>query len=85
MHGRRRLVDPDKFEGATLADPLEGIEYGICKAQIMRRADGTIWIDRFAHGRTVYELKIDAAAVRARLEGCDKKRSSRCYRPGPDR
>ena len=27
------LADPVRFEGATLADPFEGIEYGACKAQ----------------------------------------------------
>ena len=47
------LAEPEKFVGATLADPLEGIGYGICKAMIMRRADGTPWIHSFAHGRTV--------------------------------
>ena len=48
------LADPARFEGATLADPLEGVEYGRCKARIMRRADGSPWIHSFAHGRTVY-------------------------------
>jgi hypothetical protein len=67
------IADPDKFEGATLADPLEGIDYGACKAQVMRRADGTIWIHSFAHGRTVYELKLNAAAVRAAIERADKE------------
>ncbi len=57
------LADPDRFEGATLADPLEGVAYGICKARVMRRADGTVWINSFAHGRTVYELRPDAHAV----------------------
>ena len=38
------LADPERFEGETLADPLEGEEYGPCKARIMRRADGTPWI-----------------------------------------
>src|SRR5262249_42421209 len=28
------LADPDRFEGATLADPLEGIEYGRCVAKV---------------------------------------------------
>ena len=46
--------------GATLADPLEGVGYGTCKAKIMRRADGTLWINSFAHGRTTYDLKLDA-------------------------
>src|SRR5690242_10739012 len=62
------LADPDRFEGATLADPLEGVEYGRCKARIMRRAHGTVWINSFAHGRTVYELKLDYRAAKAVLE-----------------
>jgi hypothetical protein len=61
------LADPVAFVGETLADPLEGIAYGVCKAKIMRRADGTPWIHSFAHGRTVYDLKLDAAAIRAAL------------------
>jgi hypothetical protein len=62
------LVDPAGFEGETLADPLEGVEYGAGKAKIMRRADGSVWIHSFAHGRTVYELKNNFAAARAALE-----------------
>jgi hypothetical protein len=54
------LADPVRFEGATLADPLEGVEYGTCKARVMRRSDGTPWINSFAHGRTVYRLKHSA-------------------------
>jgi hypothetical protein len=66
------LADPDKFEGATLADPLEGVEYGTGKARVMCRADGSVWIHSFAHGRTVYALKLDTAAARAALEKADK-------------
>ena len=73
------LADPDKFEGATLADPLEGVDYGICKAQVMRRADGSMWIHSFAHGRTVYDLKLDAAAVRAILERADKEAVAKLF------
>ncbi len=62
------LADPARFEGATLADPPEGVEYGACKARIMRRANGTPWIHSFAHGRTVYEIKLDWRAVRAAVE-----------------
>jgi hypothetical protein len=62
------LADPFRFEGATLADPLEGVDYGRGKAKIMLRADGTPWIHSFAHGRTVYELKLDYRAVRAAIE-----------------
>jgi hypothetical protein len=62
------LADPDRFEDATLADPLEGIEYGACKAKIMRRADNTLWINSFAHGRTVYELRFDYRSAKGELE-----------------
>ncbi len=59
------LANPAKFDGATLADPLEGIDYGRNKAKILRRADGTPWIYSLAHGRTTYELRYDAKAVEA--------------------
>jgi hypothetical protein len=61
------LTNPDRFEGATLADPLEGIPYGACKAKVMLRSDGTPFIHSFAHGRTSYQLKADAAFVRAAM------------------
>ena len=66
------LAQPEKFAGATLADPLEGVAYGRCVAKIMRRADGTLWVHSFAHGKTVYELKLDAAAVRKGMEKSEK-------------
>src|SRR4029450_9254564 len=62
------LADPTRFEGATLADPLEGTDYGVCKAKVMRRADGSVWVHSFAHGRTVHELMLDAASVRQAME-----------------
>jgi hypothetical protein len=62
------LADPSRFEGETLADPVEGVEYGRCKARVMRRADGSVWINSFAHGRTTYELKLDFVAVKAAVE-----------------
>jgi hypothetical protein len=62
------LADPDRFEGATLADPLEGVDYGRCVAKVMRREKGSVWIHSFAHGRTIYDLKLDGAAARRRLE-----------------
>ena len=61
--------------------------YGRCVAKVMRRADGTPWFHSFAHGRTIYALKLDVAGVRnaleaaaARLDGrdpADEKRQSR--------
>jgi hypothetical protein len=68
------LADPDRFIGATLSDPLEGPSYGIGKAKIMRRPDGTLWINSFAHGRTVYELKHDARSVEAAIMAAPKHR-----------
>ncbi len=70
------LADPARFEGATLADPLEGIEYGACKAKIMLRADGAPWIHSFAHGRTVYELRYDARAAAAALDKAGKDQAA---------
>jgi len=67
------LANPDKFVNATLADPLEGVEYGRCVAKILRRESGELWIHSFAHGRTVYELKLDAASVRKAIEGAAKE------------
>jgi hypothetical protein len=61
------LADSARFEGATLADPMEGTAYGRCKARVMRRADGQPWIHSFAHGRTTYELKHDTRSVEAAI------------------
>jgi hypothetical protein len=33
---REVLADPGRFIGETLADPIEGVSYGYCKAMIMR-------------------------------------------------
>jgi hypothetical protein len=62
------LDNPAAFEGMTLADPIEGVDYGRCKAKVMRGADGAPWIHSFAHGRTTFKLKYDADAVRIRIE-----------------
>lgn len=65
------LAEPARFKGATLADPLEGVEYGRCKAMVVLRPDGTPWINSFAHGGTTYDLKRNAASVRAAMERAD--------------
>jgi hypothetical protein len=67
------LREPDRFVGATLADPLEGGAYGACKAKIMRREDGSLWINSFAHGRTVYELTADKPFIESELRACEPK------------
>jgi hypothetical protein len=65
------LADPYKYVGETLSDPLEGPEYGRCKAMIMLRGDGSPWVHSFAHGRTVYELKFDYAAAEKAINSSD--------------
>jgi hypothetical protein len=62
------LANPSRFEEATLADPIEGPAYGLGKAKVLRRPDGTLWINSFAHGGKAYELKFDFTAARAALE-----------------
>jgi hypothetical protein len=59
------LTDPERFVGARLADPIEGVEYRLGKAMVIRCTDGSLWIHRFAHGRTVYERRHDAKSVEA--------------------
>lgn len=66
------LADPARFEGATMADPLEGVEYGRGKAKVMLRKDGTPWINSFAHGGSTYKLRHNAASATAALDAADK-------------
>ena len=61
------LADPDRFIGETLADPLEGVDYGRCKAKIMRADDGGLFIHSFAHGRSIYLLRHDARSAKAAI------------------
>jgi hypothetical protein len=70
------LADPGRFVGATLADPLEGIDYGRTKAKIMRRPDGSPWINSFAHGRTVYPLMFDARAAAAAISAVPSEQAA---------
>jgi hypothetical protein len=61
------LDNPANFEGWTLADPVEGADYGRCKAKVLRGADGTPFIVSFAHGGATYQLRYDARAVETRM------------------
>src|SRR5262249_37882042 len=61
------LADPQKYVGETLADPLEGIDYGRCKAKVLRGANGTLVIHTFAHGGGLYHLRHDARSANAAL------------------
>jgi hypothetical protein len=59
------LANPDRFVGETLADPLEGVDYGRCKAMVMKDDDGTLLIHSFAHGRCIYFLRHDLKSAKA--------------------
>ena len=70
------LADPDRFVGETLADPLEGADYGRCKAKVMRADDGGLFIHSFAHGRAI----LSAPARRAVGQSRDSASSGRWRR-----
>jgi len=71
------LEHPARYDGATLADPIEGVAYGRCKAKVMRRDDGTPFIHSLAHGTsTIYELRYDAKE-RLRIKGADRPETTR--------
>ena len=62
------LADPDRYVDETLADPMEGVDYGRCKAKVLRGDDGTLFIHSFAHGRAFYSLRHDLKSAKAAFE-----------------
>ncbi|MGH6968343.1 MAG: hypothetical protein ACREEN_04480, partial [Stellaceae bacterium] len=67
------LDNPARFDGETLADPLEGLGYGRNVAKIMRDGEGWPWVFSFAHGKTIYRLRYDSAALEAKLKAAPKE------------
>ncbi|MCK1480115.1 hypothetical protein IVB27_36625 [Bradyrhizobium sp. 197] len=59
------LADPDRYVGETLADPMEGVDYGRGKAIVMKSDDGNLLIHSFAHGRSIYFLRHDLKSAKA--------------------
>jgi hypothetical protein len=59
------LADPEHYIGATLADPMEGIDYGRGKAMMMKGDNDTLLIHSFAHGRGLYFLRHDLRSAKA--------------------
>jgi hypothetical protein len=57
------MADTSHYVGETLADPLEGVAYGSCKAMVMRSDAGGVFIHSFAHGGMTYRLMMDEAMV----------------------
>ena len=66
------LAEPERFVGETLADPLEGAEYGRCKAKVMRDDAGGLFIHSFAHGRAIYRLRHDVRSAKAAIAQAPK-------------
>jgi hypothetical protein len=67
------IADPDRYTGETLADPVEGIGYGRCKAMVMRRQeDGALFVNSFAHGGCRYDVRLDARAVEQAVRDAGK-------------
>ena len=62
------MADPAKYDGETLADPIDGIEYGPGKAKLFINDDGTIVVNSFAHGGRSFRLLHSAASARAAIE-----------------
>ena len=59
------MAEPASFVGETLADPLEGLAYGRCKAKVMRGHAGEIIIHSFVHGGSTWRLFHDEKSLAA--------------------
>jgi len=62
------LTGADRYVGETLADPMEGVDYGRCKAKVLRADDGALFIHSFAHGRGLYSLRHDLKSAKEAFE-----------------
>lgn len=51
------LADPKRYHGETLADPLEGRNYGRGKCKLYFNGGGSVVINSFAHGGIIYTLR----------------------------
>jgi hypothetical protein len=44
------LAAPGRYNGETLADPIDGVEYGTGKAKLFLNRDGSVIVNSYAHG-----------------------------------
>lgn len=67
------LADPDKYVGESLADPLEGVDYGRCKAMVLLSRDdpAAVFINSFAHGGARYRLRHDMRTAHAAIDNAE--------------
>jgi hypothetical protein len=73
------LQDSQRYKGQTLADPFEGIAYGRCKAMVMVKREGGLFINSFAHGGMRYDLKYDAEHLRQALDAINVAHRAEAY------
>ena len=62
------LADPASYHGETLADPVEGRDYGRGKCKLYYNAGGDVRINSFAHGGNIYELHHCPEYMASRIE-----------------
>jgi hypothetical protein len=62
------LADPERFHGETLADPLEGRNYGRSKGKLFWNAHNSVIVNSFAHGGCKYNLQHDADYIEEKVE-----------------
>jgi len=62
------MAKPGRYDGETLADPLDGLDYGAGKAKLFFNEDGSIVVHSFAHGGRTFRLLHSATSARAALE-----------------
>jgi hypothetical protein len=73
------LADPARFDGETLADPIEGVAYGRNCAVVQVRTGGHddgVYIYSFAHGGCNYRLRHDYASIEAAILAGEKSEAS---------
>ncbi len=65
----------DHYIGCTMADPLEGVDYGRCKAKIMPDPDpeGFYCIHTFGHGGAIYRMMPSIEQVKAAIRSSEKR------------
>ena len=71
------LSDPQRFDGETLADPIEGADYGRNCAIVQSRPDGSVQIYSFAHGGAFYRLVHDCASIEAAILAAPKEEATK--------
>ena len=72
------LADPGRFDGETLADPIEGIGYGR-NCAIVQVRDGIPSIFSFAHGGAIYKLRHDFESVEAAILAASGAEAAHVY------